>query len=274
MARDRKPSYLRQAFINVYNLSLFSGALAASALSGHYVLGAAVAGAEALWLAIGPGLPPFRRAADRRSRIRRQEQERYRLKQLSKNLPEREWARARALDVLRSEIERDMQNNPSFQVVLFQVELDKLGQLYSSFISLAASCSQAEIYLSNADSKELERQIDIHRNLEKTLGDAQARELAKKNALVLERRLASLQDIRNFLARARGQMTLIENSVRLLRDQVLTMASPDQLGDQLDDLLSGVEGIQATAREQDFSRIDGSVLPEADAGPAVARERS
>jgi len=50
-------------------------------------------------------------------------------------------------------------------------------------------------------------------------------------------------------------MNLIENSVRLLRDQVLTMASPEQLGDQLDDLITGVEAIQArTSRSTDCCR--------------------
>ena len=67
-----------------------------------------------------------------------------------------------------------------------------------------------------------------------------------KNAAVLEKRLATIQDIQNFLARARGQMNLIENTVRLLRDQALTMTSPGQLTEQLDDLLTGVEAVQQT----------------------------
>ena len=65
MADDSdKPSYLRAAFMNVYNLSLLGGALTASAVTGEYVLGALAAGAEALWLLFGPDLRPFRRAVD------------------------------------------------------------------------------------------------------------------------------------------------------------------------------------------------------------------
>jgi hypothetical protein len=45
-----------------------------------------------------------------------------------------------------------------------------------------------------------------------------------------------------------------------LRDQVLTMASPSQLGEQLDDLLTGVDAIQATAKDhQDL--FGGGVTP-------------
>ena len=62
-------------------------------------------------------------------------------------------------------------------------------------------------------------------------------------------RLETIKEIETFLARARGQMNLIENSVRLLRDQALTMTSPDQLTEQLDDLLSGVDAVQASVKE-------------------------
>jgi hypothetical protein len=44
-------------------------------------------------------------------------------------------------------------------------------------------------------------------------------------------------------------MHLIENTVRLLRDQALTMTSPDQLTEQLDDLMTGVEAVQQSARD-------------------------
>ena len=59
------------------------------------------------------------------------------------------------------------------------------------------------------------------------MSDPAVRELAEKNGEVLKKRLATIKDIETFLARARGQMNLIENSVRLLRDQALTMTSPE-----------------------------------------------
>lgn len=248
---DAKPSYLQKAFLNVYNLSLLGGAVAASALTGDYVVGAVAAGLEAIWLLIGPDLHPFRRAVDRWHRDERMVRERQRIAKLMEALPEREWARAHALDELRKEIERDMKNNPSFETILFQVELDKLTQLHGSFVMLGTACARAESYLANTEAKELQRQVEVQKNLEKSMNDPGVRDLARKNASVLERRLETIQDIKNFLARARGQMNLIENSVRLMRDQVLTMASPAQLGDQLDDLLHGVAAVQDSVRDSE-----------------------
>lgn len=257
MSTESAPSYLKAAFANVYNLSLLGGALTASALTGEYVLGAVALGLEALWLLFGPDLRPFKRYVDAAHREEREKADRARVAKLMESLPERDWARAHALDELRREIERDMQVNPSFKAILLQTELDKLSQLHQSFVTLAAACARAETYLSATNFRELGEQLEVQQKMEKSMKDAAVAEIARKNAQVLQRRMETIGEIQNFLARARGQMNLIENSVRLLRDQVLTMASPDQLGDQLDDLLTGVEAIQASAKESEaiISRV-------------------
>jgi len=248
---DDKPSYLGAAFLNVYNLSLLSGAAVVSWATGNFVLGTVAAGAEALWLLLGPDLAAFRRAVDQGRRREKDAEEAGRLEKMLATLPEREWARAHALDLLRKDISRDMKQNPSFQYLLIQTEVDKLAQLYASFVALGLACFKAETYLGETDERELLREIDQQQNVEKSAKDETVASIARKNMQVLAKRRDTIQEIRNFLARAHGQMTLIENSVRLLRDQVLTMQSPDQLGDQLDDLISGVDSVQSSMRENE-----------------------
>jgi hypothetical protein len=252
MEISERPSYLKAAFANVYNLSLLGGAAAVSLMTGDYIVGAVALGLEAMWLLFVPDLAPFKRWVDRQHRAEREKADRERVAKLMESLPEREWQRAHALDELRREIERDMQHNPTFQAVLLQPELDKLSALHSQFVALATACVRAETYLSATDSRDLQRQRDIQSNLVNTLKDAAAQDIAGKNVQVLDKRLDTMKEIQNFLARARGQMNLIENSVRLLRDQILTMSNPSQLGDQLDDLLTGVEAIQASAKETEI----------------------
>src|SRR5687768_16442352 len=97
---EKRPSYLKAAFANAYNLSLLGGALAASAMTGEYVLGAVALGMEALWLLFGPDMRPFRRAVDQQHREDREKEEKARIARVMDTLPEREWARAHALDEL------------------------------------------------------------------------------------------------------------------------------------------------------------------------------
>src|SRR5438045_4499429 len=106
MASDTRggKSYLRAAFANVYNLSLFGGAIVAAAATGEYVLAAAAVGMEAVWLLFGPDFKPFRRAVDKSDREERERADRARVDKLMQSLPERDWQRAKALDELRREI--------------------------------------------------------------------------------------------------------------------------------------------------------------------------
>ncbi len=249
MTTDRSSNFLKAAFFNAYNLSLLAGAAVVSVVTGDWLIAAGIAGIEVLWLALGPDLKPFQRAVRESDRLRDEEIDRKRVIDLMKDLSERDWQRAKALDELRREIERDMQNNPSFQAILLQTELAKLHQLHASFVRLAYACRRAESYLQALDVRDLKRQQEAHLKIQENMTDEAVRSLAQKNAAVIDRRLATLQDIETFLARARGQLNLIENSVRLLRDQALTMTKPETLTEQLDDLVNGVEAVQQSVKE-------------------------
>jgi hypothetical protein len=251
MAGEGSPNYLRAAFANVYNLSMLGGAFAISAATGDWFVGAAAVGLEALWLLLGPDLKPFQRMIRRQAAEEAEKKDRERVNKLMETLPERDWQRAKALDELRREIERDMQNNPTFQAILLAPELEKLSQLHMAFVTLASACNRAETYLGATNLRDLERQIEVHQRLTQNVKDPGAADIAQKNVDVLKKRIETIGEIQGFLGRARGQMNLIENTVRLLRDQVLTMASPEALGEQLSDLLTGVEAVQASARENE-----------------------
>ena len=254
------PNYLKAAFVNAYNLSLLAGAAFASLATGDWLIGVAAAGVEALWLVLGPDFAPFKRAVRESERKERDKADRERVDKLMAELPERDWQRAKALDELRREVERDMANNPSFHAILLQTELDKLSQLHQSFVKLAHACRRAETYLQAVDLRELDRQLKAQETMAEKMADAAVRELAAKNGEVLRKRIATIKDIEIFLARARGQMNLIENSVRLLRDQALTMTSPEALTEQLDDLLTGVDAVQQSVKDAE-SLINNQLPP-------------
>ncbi len=268
------PNFLKAAFLNAYNLSLLFGAGAVAAISGDWTIAAGAVAVEAIWLVLGPDLKPFQRAVRNGERAARDKAEMKRMEMLIRQLPEREWQRGKALAELKADIERDMQHNPSFQAILLQSEIDKLTQLHSSFVTLATSSLRAESYLSATSTKDLQSQLDQQLRLAERADDLSIKELAEKNALVLRRRVDTVKEIERFVARARGQMTLIENSVRLLRDQALTMTRPDQLAEQLDDLLTGVDAVAQSAKDTEAiisGRFEAVVPVTTTESQAVAR---
>ncbi len=81
--------------------------------------------------------------------------------------------------------------------------------------------------------------------------EREARARAARTSRCWSKRKEKYGEIRGYLSSARGQLELIENTFRLLADQIVTMRSPTELGGQLDELLDGVEAVRQTARETD-----------------------
>ena len=123
---------------------------------------------------------------------------------------------------------------------------------------MATNTARYEQYLSSVDLNALSRErtrweVNVKAGKE---GDAEV-EVARKNLAIVLKRIDKLQEIKRYMAVARGQLDLIDNSFQLIADQIVTMQSPQQLSGQLDELLDGVESIRQTA--VDTERILNSI---------------
>jgi hypothetical protein len=246
-----KRPYLKLAFQNPYNLSLFAGALAAAGITLNPVLAIAALGAEALWLLYAPDSarlqhllwdPKFE--AIRNGLLQQQRAERM------TTLEEDVRARVQLLVGRQGEIRRLAAQNPSFTGELLRGELVKTDKLVDAFIDLAVTCSRYEQYLVTVDVAAVERERGHWETIIRTgEGAGPGIDIAKRNLAILGKRLDKVKEIRRYLDVARGQLALIENSFQLIGDQIVTMQSPQELSGQLNDLLTGVESIEQSAAD-------------------------
>jgi hypothetical protein len=248
-ARDailEKRPYLKYAFANPYNLSLFGGALAAAGLTMNPLLAVVAIGAEALWLLYAPESarlkhllwdPRFARVREQVEREARAERMRL-LAQADRDRVDRLVAQKREIQVLATQ-------NPSFTADLLRGELVKTDRLVEAFLDMAVTCARYERYLESVDVAGLDKDRDRWDRAIRAGKDGEPQtEIAKKNLAVIMKRFEKVQEIRKYLGVARGQLDLIENSFKLLADQIVTMQSPQQLSGQLDELLGGVQAIK------------------------------
>ena len=248
-----KPSYLKYAFANPYNLALLGGAVAASVLTLNPFIAIAAFGLESLWLLHGsqsrsvqrilwdPIFEKEKAEFDSRQRMER-------VKSLS------QYGQNRVMELINKEVQIQQLSvqNPSFTGDLLRGELAKTSHLVNAFIELGLTCARYENYLNSVNVGELENQkAQWSRFVEanKDKGDAMEIELARKNLAVIKKRIERVGEISRYLKIAYGQLNLIENSFQLIADQIVTMQSPSELSGQLDELLDGVESIKETARE-------------------------
>jgi hypothetical protein len=249
--KPKKPPYARYAFRNPYNYAIIGGFASAAVLTGNWWLGLAGAGIEALWMLFAPDSKLLRKTWF--DKVFAAEQDAARKADLDakfKALPEDEAMRCLALREKQEQINKLAAENPSFTVDLLSGELQKLDSLVRSFVELSVTCSRYQEYLKSVDVDEIERDLRRYQQISER-SDGEKRTLAQKNLAVLQKRQEKYGEIRGYLSSARGQLELMENTFRLLADQIVTMRSPQELGGQLDELLDGVEAVRQATRETD-----------------------
>lgn len=245
------PPYARYAFLNAYNLSLIGGAAAAAAATGHWWLALCAAGAEAVWMLFAPDSRLLRKLwFDRvwETQLAGQRKQ----NQIAKfnQLPDEEKVRALALRDLQTRIMTLAKDNPSFSVELLRNDLHKLEDLVDDFLDLATVCARYDDYLKSFNLDELESDLRRYElQTEKLPHGDERRTVAQKNLTVLLQRKDRYKELRRNLQTARGQMDLMENTFRLLADEIVGMRSPSELGTRLEEMREGVEAVRQTTRE-------------------------
>jgi hypothetical protein len=249
---EKRP-YLKYAFTNPYNLSLFLGTLVAAGLTLNPFLAVAAIGLEALWLLHAPDSKRLRHLLwdPRFEKVREALQEQERAERMSV-LADRDRTRVERLVERQKEIRRLSGLNPSFTGELLRAELAKTDRLVEAFLDLSVTCRRFEEYLDSVDLNALDRdrtRFEVNAKAGKE-ADPQV-EVARKNLAIILKRLDKMKEIKSYLMVARGQLDLIENSFQLIADQIVTLQSPQELSGQLDELLDGVESIRQTALDTD-----------------------
>lgn len=243
----RRP-YVKAAFANPYNLSLFFGGLAAAGMTLSPFLAVMVICLEVLWMVFAPGSKLLQKTLwDPQFDAKEREQERAAREARVRALAEHDQERVRELIARQQEIDRLAAQNPSFTGELLRTELGKTDRLVEAFIDMAVTCARYEQYLESVDLSDMERDRQRWERIAQKGEKGEATNIARKNLAVILKRLDKMKEIHHYLTVARGQLDLIENSFQLIADQIVTMQSPQELTGQLDELLDGVESIKQTA---------------------------
>ncbi|HMY59874.1 MAG TPA: hypothetical protein PK472_16545 [Pseudomonadota bacterium] len=249
--KPSEPPYAKYAFANPYNLSLLVGAGSAALLTGHWWVGLCAVAAEAVWMLFAPDSRLLQKKwFDPIWEGEQQEARKARQAAKFNALPDAEKERALRLRDQQKRIEKMAQDNASFSVDLLSSDIAKLEDLVDDFLDMAQVASRYEAYLKDMNLVEIEKDITRYGNqVDKLPVGDERRKVAQKNLEVLLSRKDRYLELRRNLQTARGQMDLMENTFRLLSDEIVGMQNPSELGARLDELREGVAAVRETSRE-------------------------
>jgi hypothetical protein len=251
--------YLQAAFWSTWNLGGIAAVVGAAAVTGDTTWFVAVGAVlEAVWLGATLQSPRFRRAVDGRALQHRRDQSLQSTRDELALLPTPDRTIVQQVATMAGEVRAECQRNPRLGGELLRPELEQLEATIADYVHLAVVAYRCETYLARADARKIRKERDEWLESVESHEDETVRALARRNIEVLERRLTMVEEIKRFAERARTQMSLVQNTVALLRDQVLTVSTPEALTQELEALVSSIDAIREATRE-----VESAISPRA-----------
>jgi len=246
-----KPSYTRLGFNSWLNYAFLAASAAFTVWKfpefGYTPLIAAGA-AEALWLSVGVRVGSVRRYLNFVHQEKAQRSESSLRKKEMRGLSDFDRERYMMLERMCEQIDEQVKSNSSLSMEMIKDERDKIEKLLSTYLRLAKTAARYEHFVETSDLGQIEDEL---RRQEKLVdaADDETKDVANQNRQIIQQRLNKAIEVRKQIRQARGQLNLIENTFQLLRDQILTMSSPSELSNQLDELTRSVNAIEAADKE-------------------------
>lgn len=249
-------NFVKEAFNIQYNWIALVGACVFSVVSGSLLPIILAGGLELMYLAVVSQNWRFQRLV-RSWKMgdelkQRQEQFAQLLESLSPEGKARYFKLAQVCATVRGNF---AQLSSTSRVFLDQIDA-RLDGLLHGYARLLLVGSQQQQYLKSTDPNEIKREIaSLRQSLSKDSPKVQ--DINKKRVEILNKRVEKYQKICENQEVVNAQCSAVEDVLHLVRDQSVTMRDPQQVTDQLDNLVRDVESTEHTVQEMEA--IFGSV---------------
>lgn len=260
MTDELNINYTREAFMNPINL----GVLLVSTLTAFLIsdvgdvsslLLTTVFGLELMYLGIVPKLPRFRKRAELKKIKERHAANNE--KELFQSLDPKSQKRFLVLKHLAKLVQENFEKLPYSSQGLLDNIGKKIEELLGNYLTLLDLIKRYEIYLNTSLESNLKeevvRQIEEIRETE----SEKLKRTKSRRVAIMQKRLKKFDVAKEKYLVCETHLETIEDAVRYIYEQSMTMSNPEEIGFQLDNLLTEVE-----ETSQLIDDLDEDILPE------------
>ena len=273
MAKN-KPSLLSRAFFNQYNFILLGAAGLFSLVTFTWIPLLLGAGAEVLWLVLGSDSGPFKRWVAIQDSVEERERLKQQAEQALATLEPGYKRRFAELVKVSEHIQELATANPSLETQLIQGEMDKLGKLLHSFLEMALTHQRLGHYLADNDEGDLRRDIEATERALRNEQDPQVVAGLRQSLGLAQKRLKQHQQIEASFRALGVKMDTLDKSFRYLESHVVAISEREQLSQEIDELIVGVDAVQDLKAETSLEEIEATLKQRAAQAGAAARVKN
>ena len=259
MDKDTSINYTREAFLHPVNMGvLLLATVSAFALSdvgliSNVILSMAF-GTELMYLGIVPRLPRFRKNVKlQKLRERNSEDEE---KNVFQELDQKSKKRFLVLKHLAKLIKENFDKLPYSSQGLLENIRKKIGELISNYLTLLDLHKRYKLYMDTSVEESLKREVENEEEKLETLKSERLKKTRVRSIAILKKRLKKFEIAKEKYLICETHLETIEDAIRYIYEQSMTMSNPEEIGFQLDNLLEEVE-----ETSQLIDDLDQDILP-------------
>jgi hypothetical protein len=256
---DQVINYTREAFLHPLNLgALFITALAAfilndAGITSNVILTMAF-GTELVFLGIVPRLPRFKRSI--RMKKIRERGSAGEEKLIFQELDSKSKRKFLVLRHLAKLIKQNFEKLPYSSQGLLDNIGKKIDELLSNYITLLDLHKRYQLYMNSAVEDGLKREVLRLKKKINELASERLRNTKKRRLEILEKRLKKFEIAKEKYLICETHLETIEDAIRYIYEQSMTMSNAEEIGFQLDNLLLEVE-----ETSQLIEDLDREIMP-------------
>lgn len=259
MNQEININYTREAFMNPLNL----GVLLISTLSAFLLndfgltsnlLLTSVFGLELMYLGVIPKLPRFRKMA--RLKKLQQKNSADGEKALFQTLDAKAQKRFLVLKHLANLIKDNFDKLPYSSQGLLDNIRNKIKELLTNYLTLLDLHKKYQLYMDTAVENGLKKEVTREIEEIKSLESEKLRKTKSRRVAILQKRLKKFEIAKEKYLVCETHLETIEDAIQYIYEQSMTMSNPEEIGFQLDNLLTEVE-----ETSQLIEDLDQDILP-------------
>jgi len=257
--QDKDINFVKEAFNIQYNWIALGGAAAFALVTGTAIPIALAGGLELMYLAVVSQHPRFQRLVRSWKFAEQQKLNEQKLGDMLRNLPPDMQGRyIKLAEVCRSIRGNFAQLSSTSQIFVQQMD-QRLEGLLHGYARLLSAAFQQRQYVKTTDPDQITKEVATlqqHLNTD----PPRVQDINKKRVEILSKRLEKYQKISENRQVVDAQCSAVEDVLQLVRDQSVTMRDPQQVSDQLANLVHDVEQTEQTV--QQVESIFSGLTPE------------
>ena len=271
--KPKKRSLFHRAFWNQYNMIMLGAAGVFSLATFTWIPLVLGAGVEALWLVLGSDSSPFKRWVALQEGLEGKEKLKLDAETALASLEPTYRARFRDLLACSERVQALATANPCLETKLIQGEMDKLGQLLHSFLQMAITHQRLGHYLADNNENDLRRDIEASERALRNEQDAQVLAGLRQGLGLAQKRLKQHQQIEANYRALGVKMDTLEKSFRYLESHVVAISEQQQLAQEIDDLVVGVDAAQDLDGDGGLADIEATLKQRQQVARAAQAQR-